>query len=156
MKSLNAVFLAIVIAVYPLVGCASFKSADPYQRVELSLPYLRTSAMLIAGSVFNYAVSEEDREAKARIVYDIASTIEELTKEGDISVEKIGEIVSNYLPDKSHWDEFAANIILLYADVYGQTDLFQGDEKRQLLVKALNYIATGCKAAAKIYIPDED
>lgn len=153
MKNFSIIFLAIAIA-FSGVSCQS-TSNDPYKQIERYVPYLRGSAMVITSSVFNAAISDKDKADKAKIVYDIATVIEQLTIDGDISVESIAETISKYLPVNSHWDEFAANIILIYADVYAQSqELEDQDSKRKILVKALNQIAGGCKAAAKIYVKD--
>mgnify|MGYP006935481202 CR=1 FL=1 len=152
MKNFSTILLAIVIALSG-VSCQSINSSDPFVRIEKSTPYLRASAIIITNGVFSYAISDSDRAEKAKIVYDIATVIEQLTIDGDISIESVSEIISYYVPDRSHWHEFAANIILIYADVYAQVKDLEGDnaDKRRILAKALNQIAGGCKAAASVY-----
>lgn len=154
MKSFKLIISAILIAAMPVyfTGCQSINSSDPVVRIERSIPYLRASAIVVTMSVFNYAVSEEDRAEKAKIVYDIAYVIEQMTLNEDIDINTVAEVISHYVPDKSHWSEFAANIILIYADFHAQAQSFEQPEKIKVLTKALNAIASGCRAAAKPYI----
>lgn len=151
MKNFSIFIMALIMA-FSSVSCQS-TSKDPFVRIEKSTPYLRASAILITNSVFSYAVSDEDRSAKAKVVYDVATLIEELTVDGDVSINAIAELVSMYVPDKSHWHEFASNLILIYADVHAQVIELEGDnaDKRRILAKALKQIAGGCKAAASLY-----
>jgi hypothetical protein len=154
MKSFKTLICAILIACLPVyfTGCQSINSSDPLVRIEKSVPYLRASAMVVTGYVFNYAVSEDDRAEKAQVVYDIAYVIEQLTVNGDVDIETFAQVVSHYVPDKSHWAEFAASIILIYADFHAQAQSFEQPEKLRVLTKALNAIAGGCRAAAKPYV----
>ena len=154
MKNFSTILLAILLALSPicLIGCQSLQDATPAQRIERSIPYLRGSAIIITNGVFNYAVDEEDRKAKAQIVYDIALVIETMTAEGKIDINSVAELVSNYVPDKSHWSEFAASIIMIYADVHAQAQDLEDTSKTKVLAKALNAIAGGCKAASRVYL----
>lgn len=154
MKNFNTFIAAILIAITPvyLTGCQSLQNATPTERIERSIPYLRASAIVITNGVFNYAVDEEDREAKAQVVYDIALVIESMTVEGKLDINSVAELVSNYVPDKSHWHEFAVSLIMIYADVHAQAQDLEDANKVKVLVKALNAIAGGCKSAAKVYL----
>lgn len=152
MKNFKVLFLALIVAISS-VSCQSLNSNDPYVRIERSTPYLRASAIVVTNGVLGYAISDSDRAEKAKVVYDIATVIEQLTIDGDVSIESISEVLLSYVPEKSHWYEFATNLILIYADVHAQVRDLEGDpsDKRKILVKALNQIAGGCKVAANVY-----
>jgi len=153
MKKINYLVLIFLASVLTS-GCQSFNFDNSIDKIESSLPYLKKSSNFITKSIFSYAVSEKDRQNKAKIVYSLAEGIEEITQNGELSIESVAKVIEKYLPNKSHWDDLATNLILMYADIYGSTKDFEENKRNEILLKALNNIAAGCKSAAKVYITD--
>lgn len=152
-KNLIAAILIATISV-SVTGCQSMEGLTYSQKVERSIPYLRISAMVITNGVFSHAVSESDRSEKAQIVYNIAELIESLTGQETIDINSVAEKVSNFVPDKSHWNELVANLILIYADIHANAQSLGEEDKSRVLKKALNAIAAGCKASAKPFLQE--
>mgnify|MGYP007090110568 CR=1 FL=1 len=154
MKSFNVLVAVILMLVIPasFTGCQSMEGLTYEQRVERSIPYLRVSAMIITNGVFAHAVSENDRQEKAKVVYDIAELIESLTVQENIDINSVAEKVSNFVPDKSHWHEMVANLNLIYADLHANAQSLEEGDKSRVLKIALNAIAAGCKVSAKPFL----
>lgn len=150
-KILMAAILMLMVSV-SFTGCQSMEGLTYEQRIERSIPYLRVSAMVITNGVFAYAVSENDKQEKAKVVYDIAELIESLTIQETIDINSVAEKISGFIPDKSHWNEMVANLILIYADLHANAQSLEEDDKSRILKKALNAIAAGCKVSAKPFI----
>jgi hypothetical protein len=130
-----------------LTGCSL--KGDFYSSLSKSTPYLSGSAAIITQVVLSEAVSVEDRKSKAKTVLQVAALIEEMTANGDVSLETFGLKLSYFIPDKSYWHEFSAGLILLYADIYAQSKELDPESRTKILIKALNKIAYGCKVAAE-------
>lgn len=137
-------FLLVGILCVLLSGCSSF-----YTNLERSTPYLKSSSAIVTQVLLLEAVDEEDRKEKAQIVISIADLIIEIGESGDVSIENFGNKISYFVPNKSHWHEFATALILVYADFHAQAQELEGAEKQKVLLKALNKIAAGCKVAAE-------
>lgn len=151
MKNFKALLLSLAVSIC-CVGCASLEPVDPYVRLERSIPYLKVSSTLIANSIFTRAVSKDDRKEKAKIIFDVAELIEKSTENGEVDINQIGELVSRYVPNKPHWNEFSAALILIYADIHARSRDLPDQERNKILAQALNAVAGGCKRAAAAYL----
>jgi hypothetical protein len=114
--------------------------------------YFRSSAAILTNLALNEAVSEADREEKAKIILHVAVLIETLTESGQISVEELALNLNNLLPQKPHWDEFITSVVLIYADYSAEVSYLPENEKVEALKEGLNKIAEGCRLAAQRYV----
>lgn len=130
-------------------GCSL--KGDFYSQLQNTIPYLRSSTAIITQVVLSEAVSDEDRKEKAKKVMEVAEMIEAMTENGDVSLEVFASKLSYFVPDKSHWHEFASALILVYADFYARASELDETSKQKMLIQALNRIAAGCKVAASSY-----
>jgi hypothetical protein len=143
----NVLTFIILIGCFLLLGC---QSTGFYSNLEKATPYLRSSSAIITSLTLQEAVSEDDRKEKAKIILNIASVIEEMTQNGEVDILVFADKISNSLPNKNHWDEFAASLILIYADFNAQAQsVLDENDRKQVLIQALNKIASGCKLAAQ-------
>jgi hypothetical protein len=140
-------FLAII----SQTGCSSL-NGDFYTNLKRTTPYLKSSSAIVTRLVLSEAVSKEDREKRAKTIVAVAEMIEEMTKEGEVDLAVVMSRISYFFPDESNWGEFSSTIILIYADFHAQAQTIENeDEKRKVLILALNKIAAGCRAGAKYY-----
>jgi hypothetical protein len=138
MKNFKCLLLAVPLF---FMGCATNNTA-----------YFRSSAAILTNIALNEAVSEEDRVEKAKIILHVAVLIETLTETDQVSVEELVVSLNNLLPQKEHWDEFIASIVLIYADYLGEVDQLPENEKLKAMKAGLNKIAEGCRLAAQRYV----
>ena len=143
MKS-KLIILSILASCF--VGCSSMSNF--YNGLNNSSPYFRSSSALITTLVLQKAVSDEDRQEKAKIVLNLATAIETLTKGDNLSVETVSTTLLQSIPDKPHWKEYTMALVLLYTDFYEQNDKVVIGDKQKALITALNRIASGCRIAA--------
>ena len=151
MKNFRVILLCLFVAFFSS-SCSSLNQTDFYNNISRSSVYLKSSSSYITSVVLAQEKSEETRAKIARVIYDISFTIENLTVEDDITPESFAEIISRYVPKGSSLNDFAANIILLYADFYNQTNQSEANTKAKILLTALNRISAGCKIASNKYL----
>lgn len=148
MKSFNQIWF-LFFSILFFTGCSSLNE-DFYTQLKRSTPYLKSSSAILTNLILQEAVSEIDRKEKARIILELSSVIEEMTNNGEVDLEIFSKKISEILPDKSIWDDFAVSIILIYADFHAQAQTITDEnEKKIILIQALNKMAAGCKLAAK-------
>ena len=115
--------------------------------VEQALPYIKPAVNLACTAVLSGAVSPEDRVTKAKMIHDVANVVRSLST-GDVpSVEDLDDAVENFLPEKTHWTNFATSLSDIYKDLYSKI----GDDPT-LALKVLNAIADGCVSATAGYV----
>lgn len=150
MRSFNQI-CCLFFSIIFLTGCSSL-NGNFYTQLKRSTPYLKSSSAILTNLILQESTSEEDRKEKAKIILQVASVIEQMTSEGEIDLEVFAAKISGLVPEKSFWDEFVASMILIYADFYSQAQsVADEDERKVILIQALNKIAAGCKIAAKRY-----
>lgn len=132
-----------------LTGCSSL-NGNFYTQLKRSTPYLKSSSAILTNLILQQAVSEIDRKEKAGVILEVASVIEQMTNSGEVDLEIFTKKISEVLPDKNGWDDFAVSIIFIYADFHSQAQTIADEnEKKIILIQALNKIAAGCKLAAQ-------
>lgn len=151
MKNFKAILLCLFIAFFSS-SCSSLNQTAFYNNLSRSSIYLKSSSSYITSVVLAQEKSEETRAKIARVIYDISFIIENLTVEDDITPESFAAIISRYVPESSSLNDFAVNIILLYADFYSQTNQLEGNTRTRILLTALNKISAGCKIASSKYL----
>jgi hypothetical protein len=151
MKNFRVILLCLFVAFFSS-SCSSLNQTDFYNNLSRSSVYLKSSSSYITSVVLAQEKSEETRAKIARVIYDISFTIENLTVEDDITPESFAAIISRYVPEGSSLNDFAVNIILLYADFYSQTNQLEANTKARILLTALNKISAGCKIASNKYL----
>lgn len=150
MKNFNQI-CCLFFSVIFLTGCSSL-NGDFYSNLKRSTPYLKSSSAIVTTLVLQEAISETDRKEKAQIILQLSSVIEEMTSNGEVDLDLFTQNISKVLPQKSHWDDFAVSLVLIYADFHSQAQSISDEnEKMILLIQALNKIAAGCKIAAQRY-----
>jgi hypothetical protein len=151
MKNFRVILLSLFIAFFSS-SCSSLNQTDFYNNLSRSSVYLKSSSSYITSVVLTQEKSEETRAKIARVIYDISFTIENLTVEDDITPESFAAIISRYVPEGSSFNDFAVNIIILYADFYSQANQLEANTKARILLTALNRISAGCKIASNKYL----
>jgi len=134
-----------------VAGCATTggnSNNDPAQAVENALPYIAPAVTLTCTVVLDQAVSSSDRADKARMINNVATIVEGLTRGAAPTPDQLQKALSDYLPvEKTHWAKYVVAIKDLYATQFNKVG---GNAK--LAVDVLNAIAKGCKDATESYV----
>jgi hypothetical protein len=94
------------------------------------------------------AVSSSDRVEKAKMINNVATIVEGLTRGSTPTPDQLQKALSDYLPvEKTHWAKYVVAIKDLYATQFNKVG---GNTK--LAVDVLNAIAKGCKDATESYV----
>jgi hypothetical protein len=155
---MNKTLLSIIPLAFLLVACATNNNnsggestggttSTPAQKVEQALPYIKPAVTLACTAVLEAAVSPEDRVEKAKMIHDVANVVRSLSKGSVPTTEELDKAVSNFLPEKTHWTNFASSLSDVYQNLFRQIN---GDPA--LALKVLNAIADGCVAATQGYL----
>ena len=150
------IFLPLALTVI-LAGCATNNGGNggsdvggttPKQAVENALPYIAPAVTLACTVVLEQAVSPEDRVEKARMINQVATIVEGLTRGATPTPDQLQKALLDYLPaEKTHWAKYIVVVKDIYAAQFAKLD---GDAK--LGVDVLNAIAKGCKTATDEYV----
>lgn len=150
------IFLPLALTVI-LAGCATNNGGNggsevggttPKQAVENALPYIAPAVTLACTVVLEQAVSPEDRVEKARMINQVATIVEGLTRGTTPTPDQLQKALLDYLPaEKTHWAKYIVVVKDIYAAQFAKLD---GDAK--LGVDVLNAIAKGCKTATDGYV----
>ena len=150
------IFLPLALTVI-LAGCATNNGGNggsdvggttPKQAVENALPYIAPAVTLACTVVLEQAVSPEDRVEKAKMINQVATIVEGLTRGTTPSPDQLQKALLDYLPaEKTHWAKYITVVKDIYAAQFAKLD---GDAK--LGVDVLNAIAKGCKTATDGYV----
>jgi len=158
MKVLNKfmnIFLPFVLVAF-LAGCSTTNTGGnsdvggttPKQAVENALPYIAPAVTLACTVVLEQAVSPEDRVEKAKMINNVATIVESLTRGNTPTPDQLQKALLDYLPaEKTHWVKYVSVVKDIYAAQFTKLD---GDAK--LGVDVLNAIAKGCKTATDQYV----
>jgi hypothetical protein len=134
-----------------LAGCATTGNHtpnDPAQTVENALPYIAPAVTLTCTVVLDQAVSDSDRAEKAKMINNVATIVEGLTRGSTPTPDQLQKALTDYLPvEKTHWAKYVVAIKDLYATQFNKVG---GNAK--LAVDVLNAIAKGCKDATESYV----
>ena len=140
------IILSLLLITLP--GCAVFdQTSKAGQTVSNYLPYIEPSVAIAASAVFVLAVSENDRAAKAAVIYTVADVVQALALGAVVTPEQFEKVLGESLPDKDHWASFAVSVSSVYSSVYYRVG---GDAKVSL--QALAAIAKGLKTAVAPYL----
>jgi len=121
-------------------------TTTPAQKVEQALPYIKPAVTLACTAVLEAAVSPEDKVEKAKMINSVARVVRDLSAGNVPTTQDLDKAVANFLPEKTHWTNFAASLSDVYGNVFRQIN---GDPA--LALKVLNAIADGCVAATQGY-----
>jgi hypothetical protein len=155
---MNKTLLSIIPLAFLLAACATNNNnsggestggttSTPAQKVEQALPYIKPAVTLACTAVLEAAVSPEDRVEKAKMIHDVANVVRSLSKGSVPTTEELDKAVANFLPEKTHWTNFASSLSDVYQNLFRQIN---GDPA--LALKVLNAIADGCVAATQGYL----
>lgn len=154
---MNKTLLSIIPLAFLLAACATNNNSGgestggttstPAQKVEQALPYIKPAVTLACTAVLEAAVSPEDRVEKAKMIHDVANVVRSLSKGSVPTTEELDKAVANFLPEKTHWTNFASSLSDVYQNLFRQIN---GDPA--LALKVLNAIADGCVAATQGYL----
>lgn len=143
--------LLAVLAPLLVAGCATTSSngkIDAAQTVENALPYIAPAVTLTCTIVLNQALDENDRIEKAKMINNVATIVEGLTRGATPTPDQLQKALTDYLPvEKTHWAKYVVALKDLYATQFNRVN---GDAK--LAVVVLNAIAKGCKDATEGYV----
>lgn len=152
----------VLLAVLPLsllmIGCESTNpskdgeqvggsTSTAREKVEQALPYIKPAVTLACTAVLEAAVSPEDKQEKAKMIHDVAKVVRSLSGGSVPTVQQLDEAIANFLPEKTHWTNFANSLSDVYQNLFRQIG---GDPA--LALKVLNAIADGCVAATEGYL----
>ena len=143
----------LLAALAPLffAGCVTTGTngkVDPAQTVENALPYIAPAVTLTCTVVLDQALSESDRIEKAKMINNVATIVESLTRGATPTPDQLQKALTDYLPvEKTHWSKYVVAIKDLYATQFNKVG---GNAK--LAVDVLNAIAKGCKDATESYV----
>lgn len=137
-----------------ITGCATtggggsdVGGTTPKQAVENALPYIAPAVTLACTVVLEQAVSPEDRAEKGKMINNVATIVESLTRGATPTPDQLQKALTDYLPaEKTHWAKYIVALKDIYAAQFAKLD---GDAK--LGVDVLNAIAKGCKTATEEY-----
>ena len=146
--------LPIVILPFLIAGCATtggggsdVGGTTPKQAVENALPYIAPAVTLACTVVLEQAVSPEDRAEKGKMINNVATIVEGLTRGATPTPDQLQKALTDYLPqNKTHWVKYVVALKDIYA---AQFTKLNGDAK--LGADVLNAIAKGCKTATDEY-----
>lgn len=137
-----------------ITGCATTGGGSdvggttPKQAVENALPYIAPAVTLACTVVLEQAVSPEDRAEKGKMINNVATIVEGLTRGATPTPDQLQKALTDYLPaEKTHWAKYVVALKDIYAAQFTKLD---GDAK--LGVDVLNAIAKGCKTATEEYV----
>lgn len=134
-----------------VAGCATTGTdgrVDPAQTVENALPYIAPAVTLTCTVVLDQALSESDRIEKAKMINNVATIVESLTRGATPTPDQLQKALTDYLPvEKTHWAKYVVAIKDLYTTQFNKVG---GNTK--LAVDVLNAIAKGCKDATESYV----
>ena len=123
-------------------------TTTPKQAVESALPYIAPAVTLACTVVLEQAVSPEDRVEKAKMINNVATIVESLTRGSTPTPDQLQKALTDYLPaEKTHW----AKYIVVVKDIYAAQFAKIGSDAK-LGVDVLNAIARGCKTATDEYV----
>lgn len=152
MNILLPLSLAVILA-----GCSTTNTGGgsdiggtttPKQAVESALPYIAPAVTLACTVVLEQAVSPEDRVEKAKMINNVATIVEGLTRGSTPTPDQLQKALTDYLPaEKTHW----AKYIVVVKDIYAAQFAKIGSDAK-LGVDVLNAIARGCKTATDEYV----
>ena len=144
-------FLPFILIPLLITGCATTggnSNNDPAQTVENALPYIAPAVTLTCTVVLDQAVSDSDRAEKTKMINNVATIVEGLTRGSTPTPDQLQKALSDYLPvEKTHWAKYVVAIKDLYATQFNKVG---GNVK--LAVDVLNAIAKGCKDATESYV----
>jgi len=81
------------------------------------------------------------------MIHDVANVVRSLSSGSVPSSADLDKAISNFLPQKTHWTNFASSLSDVYQNLFRQIN---GDPA--LALKVLNAIADGCVAATQGYV----
>lgn len=137
--------LALLSISITLPSCKSFNPSG--NKEQAALVYARPIAFVTTKSVFDFAVSKEDKAKKAEIVRKIALVIRTLSA-GDLPAPSEFNIkLTEAAPDKDHWNTLVTALTQVYQGYHQQ--VIDGSMKRKYLSEILNKLASGCEDAAE-------
>lgn len=149
------IFLPIALA-FILTSCTTTNNGGgsdiggttPKQAVESALPYIAPAVTLACTVVLEQAVSPEDKVEKAKMINNVATIVESLTRGSTPTPDQLQKALTDYLPaEKTHWAKYVVALKDIYAAQFAKLG---GDAK--LGVDVLNAIARGCKTATDEYV----
>lgn len=140
-------FLFAACATNPSGSSSDVGGTTPKQAVENALPYIAPAVTLACTVVLEQAVSDSDRAEKAKMINNVATIVESLTRGSTPTPDQLQKALTDYLPqEKTHWSKYIVALKDIYAAQFAKLD---GDTK--LGVDVLNAIAKGCKTATDEY-----
>ena len=129
-------------------GDSSVGGTTPRQAVENALPYIAPAVTLACTVVLEQAVSPEDRVEKAKMINNVATIVEGLTRGSTPTPDQLQKALTDYLPaEKTHW----AKYVVVVRDIYAAQFAKIGSDTK-LGIDVLNAIAKGCKTATDEYV----
>jgi len=129
-------------------GDSNVGGTTPKQAVENALPYIAPAVTLACTVVLEQAVSPEDRVEKAKMINNVATIVESLTRGSTPTPDQLQKALTDYLPvEKTHW----AKYVVVVKDIYAAQFAKIGSDAK-LGVDILNAIAKGCKTATDEYV----
>lgn len=129
-------------------GGSDVGGTTPKQAVESALPYIAPAVTLACTVVLEQAVSPEDRKEKAKMINNVATIVESLTRGSTPTPDQLQKALTDYLPaEKTHW----AKYVVALKDIYAAQFAKLGSDAK-LGVDVLNAIAKGCKTATEEYV----
>ena len=129
-------------------GDSNVGGTTPKQAVENALPYIAPAVTLACTVVLEQAVSPEDRVEKAKMINNVATIVESLTRGSTPTPDQLQKALTNYLPvEKTHW----AKYVVVVKDIYAAQFAKIGSDAK-LGIDVLNAIAKGCKTATDEYV----
>ena len=129
-------------------GNSTGGTIDPRAGVETALPYIAPAVTLTCTVVLEQALSPEDRIEKAKMINNVATVVEALTRGNTPTPDELQKALTDYLPaEKTHWSKYIIAVKDIYAAQFARLN---GDAK--LGVEVINAIAKGCKTATEEYV----
>jgi hypothetical protein len=95
-----------------LASCSTFRKA--VDAANSNEAYVGPVVTLVTTTVFEQAVSPEDRQEKAVIVHKLAEKIAEIKFDKKPTKAEFATLIAAQLPDKSHWLVLASSLSEVY------------------------------------------
>jgi hypothetical protein len=148
--------LPVILIALLVTGCATHNTGSdhavagtaPGQAVQSALPYISPAVTLACTVVLEQALSPTDRVDKAKMINNVATIVEGLTRGATPTPDQLQKALTDYLPaEKTHWAKYISIVKDIYATQFARLD---GDAK--LGIDVLNAIAKGCVTATAEYV----
>lgn len=150
---MNKFLITLFLAFSLLTGGCSLLSIKDSETGKIDhakvVRYMEPASYFACKAIIGYAINDDDKADKAKIIFDIAKAIRSLASGSVPTAEEVEKVIKIWSPDKIHWAQLAVELSMVYERFY---DTVTETAQNALIFEALGELAEGCERAAKPYI----